>query len=158
MYKQAARESGLIICAAVLLGFSYTFLSGKGFFGNPKSLDAIHSVKTGLAPSPISLPEAKMLFDTNGAFFIDSRHFFDFRRGHIKSAINIPLGEFDSKQETVSALPRDKVIIVYCDASECDSSIELAAKMYEKGLGGVRIFFGGWQDWNANKFPTESSQ
>ncbi len=158
MYKHAVRESGLIICAAALLGFSYTLFAGKGFFRNPDSMGAIPSAKTGPAPSSITLSEAKLLFDTNVALFVDARRSFDFRRGHIKSAINIPLSEYDSSLQTVAALPRDKVIVVYCDASECDSSIELAAKLYERGFGGVRIFFGGWQDWIASRLPTESSQ
>ena len=135
MYKHAARESGLIICAAVLLGFSYTLFAGKGFFGNPNSTRDMPSAKAGPAPTPINLPEAKILFDTNGAVFVDARRYFDFRRGHIKSAVNIPLSEFDSRLQSVAALPKDKVIVVYCDASECDSSIELAAKLYEHGYG-----------------------
>ena len=156
-YKQATRESGIIICIAVLLGFSYTFVTGKGFFGGFQAAAAGHSGTTGLAPSPINLAEAKKLFDTDGALFVDARHYFDFRRGHIKSAVSIPLNEFDSSQKTIAGLPRDKVIVVYCDESECNSSVELAAKLYEGGIGGVRIFFGGWQDWMNNKLPTESS-
>jgi rhodanese-related sulfurtransferase len=156
-YKQAARESGLIICVAVLLGFSYSSFAGKGFFAHAGTSAVPHPEVTGSAPTPINLQEAKTLFDSNGALFVDARHPFDFQRGHIKSAINIPLSDFASEQKTVALLPKDKVIIVYCDESECNSSIELAAKMYEDGVGGVRIFFGGWQEWLTNKFPVESS-
>lgn len=157
MYKQAARESGLIICAAVVLGFSYTFFSGKGFFEKSESPATVTSARSGSAPTPITLAEAEKLYESKGAVFVDARHYFDFRRGHIPSAINIPLAEFDSHRATVAALPRDTVIIVYCDGSECNSSIELAAKLYESGIGGVRIFFGGWQEWTNNNLPTESS-
>jgi len=156
MYKHAARESGLILCAAVLLGFTYTFFSGKGFFARSRPIDSTESSTVGPAPTPINLPDAKALFDTDAAVFVDARHYFDFRRGHIKSALNIPLSEFDSRQTSIDSLPRNKTIIVYCDGSECNSSIELAAKLYEIGFGGIRIFFGGWEDWIANKFPTES--
>jgi len=158
MYKQATRESVLIVCAAVVLGFSYTLFAGKGFFGSSKTTGIAPSHGAGPAPTPISLTEARTLFETGGAIFVDSRHHFDFRRGHIRSAVNIPLANFESAQKTVAALPRDKVIIVYCDGSECNSSIELAAKLYEQGFGGVRFFWGGWQDWVSNKLPTESSQ
>ena len=157
-FKQAMRESGLIICAALVLGFSYTFVMGKGFFGHTSARNANLAGIKEPAPASINLQESKLLFDSNGALFVDARHEFDFRRGHIKSAINIPLSDFGSRRATVEALPKDKVIIVYCDGSECNSSVELAAKLYDSGIGGVRIFFGGWQDWIANKFPTESSQ
>jgi len=157
MFKQAARESVFIICAAVVLGFSYTFIAGKGFFGNDRSSSPSISGHPGRGPTAINLQEAKALFDSNGAIFVDARHFFDYRRGHIKSALNIPLSEFDSRQKNVKDLPRNKVIVVYCDGSECNSSIELAAKLYEHGFDGVRIFFGGWQEWVADKLPTESN-
>ena len=154
-YRQAVRESALILCAAVFLGLSYTFLTGKGFFSKPKT--TVEPVSLGPPPSSISLPEAKTLFENNSALFVDARHFFDFRRGHIRSAINIPLAELDNRSETIATLPKDKTIVVYCDAAECNSSIELAAKLYERGFGGVRIFFGGWQDWISNHLPTETN-
>jgi rhodanese-related sulfurtransferase len=155
-YRQAVRESAVILCAAVFLGLSYTFLTEKGFFGKPKA--KVEPVSLGPPPSSISLPEARILFESNSALFIDARHFFDFRRGHIRSAINIPLADFDNRGEMIASLPKDKSLVVYCDAAECNSSIELSAKLYERGFGGVRIFFGGWQDWTANKLPTETSQ
>lgn len=158
MYKRAARESGIIICAAVLLGFSYTFLRGKGFFADTKLPAAIHSANAGTAPTPINLTEAQQLFQSKSVVFVDARHYFDFRRGHIPSAVNIALSEYDSSANAIAALPKDRAIIVYCDGSECNSSIKLAAKLYEHGFDGVRIFFGGWQEWTANKLPTESSQ
>ena len=156
MYRQAARQSLIIVCSAVFLGFSYTYLTGKGFFGKAKEAPVTGVV--GPPPSSIDFSEAKMLFEKNNAVFVDARHYFDFRRGHIKAALNLPLADFENRAQTIDALPKDKVIVVYCDAAECNSSIELAAKLYEHGLGGVRIFFGGWQDWTANKLPTETSQ
>ena len=154
-YRQVVRESAVIFCAAVFLGFSYTFLTERGFFSKPKA--KLEPVSLGPPPASISLSEAKLLFESNGALFVDARHFFDFRRGHIKSAINIPLTDFDNRGQMIASLPKDKTIIVYCDAAECNSSIELAAKLYERGFGGVRIFFGGWEDWISNKLPTETS-
>ncbi len=156
MYREAARQSFVILCAAFLLGMSCTFLTGKGFFG--KSVQDVKHTASGAPPSSINLSEAKILFEKNGAVFVDARHYFDFRRGHIKAAINLPLADFDNREQTIASLPQDKAIIVYCDAAECNSSIELAAKLYEHGIGGVRIFFGGWQDWSGNHLPTETSQ
>jgi rhodanese-related sulfurtransferase len=157
-FKQATRESCVILCVAALLGFSYTFFTGKGFFATIQPSNAMSNTVTGSAPSPINLAEAKILFDTGGGLFVDARHAFDYRRGHIRSAINIPVSDFDLHNQNVSSLPKNRVIVVYCDESECNSSIELAAKLYEDGYGGVRIFFGGWQEWTANKFPIDSGQ
>ena len=154
-YRHAVRESAVILSAAVFLGLSYTFLTDKGFFSRPKA--QLEPASLGPAPSSINLPEAKVLFESNSALFIDARHFFDYRRGHIRSAINIPLADIDNRSETIASLPKDRTIVVYCDAAECNSSIELAAKLYERGFGGVKIFFGGWQDWTSHNLPTETS-
>ncbi len=156
MEGPAARQSVLLLCAAVFLGFSYTFLAQKGFFGKqPEVIAAQGNIPP---PSSINLREAKSLYESGDALFIDARHFFDFRRGHIKSATNLPLAEFENRRQTLPSLPRNKTLIVYCDGAECNSSIELAAKLYESGFGGVRIFFGGWQEWTDNRLPTETSQ
>ena len=155
-YRQAIRESAVIVCAAVFLGISYTLTTEKGFFS--RSTAKLEPVSLGPPPASISLSEAKLLFESDKALFVDARHFFDYRRGHIRSAVNIPLTDFDNRGEMIASLPKDRIIVVYCDAAECNSSIELAAKLYERGFGGVRIFFGGWQDWTSNNLPTETSQ
>lgn len=158
MVRRATRESVFIMCAAVVLGFSYTFFTGKGFFSSVKGAE-IHQLETaGAAPSPINLAEAKALYEAKGAVFIDARHGYDFRRGHIESALSIPVNEFDTKLRAVDSLPKDKVVIVYCDGAECNSSIELAAKFYDHGISGVRFFQGGWQEWSNNKLPTETGK
>ena len=158
IFKQATRESLVILCVAVLLSFTYTFFTGKGFFAAVQPSNAMPNRVAGAAPTQIKLAEAKMLFDTGGCLFVDARHTFDFRQGHIRAAINIPLSEFDPHNKNVLSLPKNKVLVVYCDESECNSSVELAAKLYEDGFGDIRIFFGGWREWTDNKFPIESGQ
>ena len=155
MYRQGIREALLITAAAAVLGFRYTFLTEKGFFARARTTD---STLTGPSPSSIDLNESRALFESGKAVFIDSRHAFDFRRGHIRAALNIPLTEMDSMQKTITSLPRGRILIVYCDGVECNSSIELASKLHAQGFGGVRIFFGGWQEWTSQKLPVEVSQ
>lgn len=155
MFRQGIREALLITAAAAVLGFGYTFLTEKGFFARART---DHSTLIGRSPSSIDLNESRALFESGKALFIDSRHAFDFKRGHIRAALNIPLTEMDSMQKTIASLPRDKTLIVYCDGAECNSSIELASKLHAQGFGGVRIFFGGWQEWTSQKLPAEVSQ
>jgi rhodanese-related sulfurtransferase len=155
VYRQGIREALLITAAATVLAFGYTFLTEKGFFAPARIAD---STRKEPAPTLIDLNESRILFESGKALFIDSRHFFDFKRGHIRAAFNIPLTEMDSMQTAIASLPRDKTLIVYCDGVECNSSIELASKLHARGIGGVRIFFGGWQEWTNQKLPTEVSQ
>jgi predicted sulfurtransferase len=59
----------------------------------------------------ISLTEAKAAFDDGNVLFIDTRGVDSFKAEHVKGAINIPSGEFETRYTEV---PKDKKIIAYC--------------------------------------------
>lgn len=94
-------------------------------------------------------------FMSDSVLFVDARHEFDFKRGHIKNAMNIPVKEFSRNAQLLSRFPKDKLIITYCDGAECNSSIELALEFHTAGYSNVKIFFGGWQEWDQHNAPIE---
>jgi len=151
LLRRAAREASLLLLAAVILSFSYTALTGKGIFAETPTPS--HS-----SPPLIHLAEAQKIFESQGAIFIDARHSFDYRLGHIKGAINIPLAEYDQMKEAINAIPKEKEIVVYCDGAECNSSIQFAVKLSSEGFNSVKIFFGGWREWEAKSLPVEKGQ
>ena len=59
----------------------------------------------------ISLDDAKKSFDAGEAVFVDTRAEAGFKTEHIKGAINIPAGEFETRYAEV---PKNKKIIAYC--------------------------------------------
>lgn len=59
----------------------------------------------------VSLEEAKKAFDTQSAIIVDVRDSNSYAQQHVKGAINIPLGELESK---LNELPKDKWLILYC--------------------------------------------
>jgi rhodanese-related sulfurtransferase len=144
----------LAVCA-VILGFSSTAIRGKGVFGASASLSPATQGVRSDSPTMIQLPEAKRLFESGEALFLDARHAFDFARGHIPGAINVPLNEFDNRPGLPDSLPRNRILITYCDGVECNSSIGLAARLRDAGVSGVRIFFAGWNEWQAQHLPVE---
>lgn len=131
-------------------------MSEKGYFQQKKSSSRLRKLAE-LAPAMISLEEAKALFDSGKAVFLDSRHPFEYRQGHIRSALNVPINDFDKKQDVLAKISQDRTLVTYCDGVECNSSIALAAKLHEVGYTKVKIFFSGWQDWSSNKLPIETS-
>jgi len=155
-FKQALREAGLLLLVACVLGFSYTATTEKGLFGKPADTTVVSQTR-GAGPQMIELAEAQRLFEAGNALFIDSRHEFDYNLGHIKGAMNIPLKDFDARVAELSALPKNNIIIVYCDGADCNSSIEFASKLFVAGYSSVKIFFGGWREWNASQLPTEKA-
>lgn len=148
MNRQTFREALVLIAAAVVLGFAYTMVTKQGFFAEHKSK---RSQVSGL--EIISLERAKALFTADSALFIDSRHQFDFSQGHIHGAINIALNEFDQHRSRLNGISKDKLLVVYCDGAECNSSLELAIKITEIGFTNVQVFFDGWKEWKAKGLP-----
>ena len=152
MFHQATQESFLIILASSVLGFSYSAISQKGFFRPKESPTAIANT----APSVISFAEAKALHDSN-ALFVDSRHAYEFKQGHIPGALNIPLSTFEESGSSLASTPKNSPLVTYCDGVDCNSSMQLAAKLFEAGFTNVKIFFSGWQEWKSHGLPVEQS-
>ncbi|MGD1045197.1 MAG: rhodanese-like domain-containing protein [Bacteroidota bacterium] len=149
--RQSLLEALLLIVAAIVLGVAYTFVTKQGFFVKTQS---VHSAATSNMEM-ISLATAKELFESNNALFIDARHEFDYQAGHIRGAVNVALKKFDTHLTWLNRISKDKLLVVYCDGAECNSSIELAVKLMESGFTNVKVFFGGWQEWNSAKLPIE---
>jgi rhodanese-related sulfurtransferase len=146
--SSAVREALRILAAGCLLAILYTGFSGKGIF-HPDAFIPPRASASGEenAPEFIEYADARALFDAGEALFIDSRHDFDFELGHIPRAVNIPLKEFEEKQADVASTDKSRTIVVYCDGQECNSSLDLAMKLSAAGFTAVKVFFGGWTEW-----------
>ena len=153
---QALREAGMLLLIAAALGFIYTAATEKGMFSHlPPALPA---QSDGLmTPAMISRDRAQMYFEAGTALFVDARHEFDYKLGHIRGAINIPLRMYETKKATLDTIPKGRLLVAYCDGAECNSSIELSVKLAKDGYTDVKIFFGGWREWTGSNLPIEKS-
>jgi rhodanese-related sulfurtransferase len=149
--RQTFLEILLLVLAAMVLGFAYTFVTKQGFFAKTQP------IPTAVVPhiEMISLAMAKESFESHRALFIDARHEFDFQAGHIRGAVNIALNQYESQRTRLNGISKDTLLIVYCDGAECNSSIELTVKLMDSGFSNVKVFFGGWQEWISAKLPLE---
>lgn len=96
----------------------------------------------------ITLGEAEELFAAGEALFIDSRTMEDFKEEHIFGAVNIPFEEKREEDELdLESYPLEGIYVIYCDGSECRSSVELAKLLDKRGFRDIRVFFGGWEEW-----------
>jgi rhodanese-related sulfurtransferase len=154
--RQGSREAAILLLAAAALGFIYTAATEKGMFAPPPPAAPI--VVAGIvAPAMITREQAQTDFESGSALFIDARHEFDYKLGHIKGAINIPLRMYDKKKDLLTSVPKNRLLVVYCDGAECNSSIELSTTLAKEGYTDVKIFFGGWRDWSSANLPIEKS-
>lgn len=101
--------------------------------------------------------EAKEAWLMAAAVFVDARPSEQFVLGHIEGARNLPWEAFDQKFPQVFAdIPKDRLVIAYCDGEGCNLSHELAAGLRGKGYSHVRVLANGWSAWQMAKMPTET--
>lgn len=151
------REALTLLAVSFFLGFTYNAVVGKGIFG-PTRPSSQPSSSTADLPSTeiISIDQAKQIFDDGEGLFIDTRHAFDFRLGHIPGAVNVPLKE---AKQIIAAFgeSKDRTLIVYCDGAECNSSLEVGSMFFLSGYRDVKVFFSGWTSWKDMGYDIEEA-
>jgi rhodanese-related sulfurtransferase len=105
----------------------------------------------------ISIDEARALFLTNGAVFVDARPAEVYRHGHIRGARNLPLDSLDEVlPDFTEQIPPDSLLIAYCDGQSCHLSKEVALQLLAQGYSHVQVLINGWSVWKDAALPTES--
>ena len=105
-------------------------------------------------PIGINLEQAYKLY-TMGIIFIDARDEYEYKTGHIKNSINLPMYYFDKYKDVLSGTSKSQTIICYCGGSDCDLSTQLANKLFSLGYRNNYIFIGGWEQWKTAGYPVE---
>jgi rhodanese-related sulfurtransferase len=149
-FRIAVTEALMITAAAIILGFVYTAVMGKGLFGSSPATG-----KEAVSLPSVTYEEARDLYLKGEALFVDARHTYDFGAGRIKGAISVPLQDFDTIRPMLSIIPKDRALVIYCDGADCNSSRELALKLKADGYTSIKVFFGGWTEWTAHGQPRE---
>lgn len=78
--------------------------------------------------------------------FVDARPPIDVEFGHIPGAINIPY--YDAEEADLSALPKDKWLVTYCECPNAEAT-QLADALKERGYPYVKTIeegLGPWRD------------
>ncbi|MFP5212118.1 MAG: rhodanese-like domain-containing protein [Acidobacteriota bacterium] len=104
----------------------------------------------------VTLDEARDLFLAQSAVFLDARHKESYLIGHIEGAKSLPWNDFDASfNEVMADIPKDTVLITYCDGEMCGLSKELAVALSEKGYTNVKVLLNGWTAWQEANLPVE---
>jgi rhodanese-related sulfurtransferase len=91
----------------------------------------------------ISAKSVEEYIGKGNVIIIDIRSSYEYRMGHIPTAINIPYSQFELKKNT---LPKNKILILYCDRGS--TSLILARELGNEGYqikniyGGIRAYRG----------------
>jgi len=113
------------------------------------------------AEADVDSDEARWLH-TQGARFLDARRTAAYATGHIPGALSLPVWE-DGVDEKVALVDsgtadRDLPVVIYCAGGGCEDSHLLARKLWMLGFKNLRIFAGGFPEWEARGWPVAKGE
>jgi hydroxyacylglutathione hydrolase len=87
---------------------------------------------------------------SNDKVILDVRGEGEYRAGHIRGSLNLPLGELEQR---IGEIPRDRQVIVHCQTGARGAIA--ASLLRARGFPDVRQFPGGFAAWRAAGQPVE---
>ncbi len=162
-YRNVAKEVIILLGLAVIAAFMVNSFSPKGI-ALVGQWDESQGVITARAKDDVVVDDleiddvksAKQIYDSGRAVFVDARSREDYEEGHIKGAVSLPVGQFDTFIDAFKAQhSTTSTFIAYCSGRTCDDSHELAQLLFEEGYAEVSVFIDGYPGWEAEGFPIE---
>jgi rhodanese-related sulfurtransferase len=105
----------------------------------------------------ISLEQLKRLLVQRRGVLIDARSQDEFAKGHIRGAKNIDALEVEKYFEELVAIPRDTLVIIYCNNAECHLGRTLAEFMESINFTKLYLYDDGWDGWTAAQMPVDTA-
>jgi rhodanese-related sulfurtransferase len=157
-----------IVGLAILLGgvLNYTLLfdgiDGKLIAAiQQKQLTDLRQKAEQLYPgsSFINLISSKKLYDDKLALFLDARTAPEYQSAHIYGAMSLPIRTLVQGDIQLDKVLPDKgaLLITYCDGGECDTGLELAKELSERGYNNIFVLGEGYPGWEAAGYPIEKA-
>ena len=122
----------------------------------PDSLFAVAS-----QPYEVNLATTMVLYmkrNKSNIHFVDSREAELYNAGHIPGALNISFDHIDKDGEKFLALPKEDLIVIYCDGGDCHLSHDLSEWALANGYGRLAVFTGGWAEWSKETEMIETAE
>ena len=104
----------------------------------------------------ITPADIKKMMDAGDKTFqlVDTQPEEAYAEGHIPGAINYP---WVQQVKPPIALPRNKMLVLYCPCNHDEDSLDMYKKLAEFGYLNTKILEGGWYKWVALKLPVDGS-
>lgn len=162
-YCGAGHRSSYVAKKLREMGYDAYTLDGISFW-EKENLPLIRGPKLppGEEPAIIHLEEAYenyfLLF--KDVVWVDVREKEDYKRGHIKGALGIPLSEIVARARE---LPKDKEIVFYCegtwDGGICEASRSAGRILIKQGFkqGTIKVFEDGYGAWANAGYPIDKT-
>jgi len=157
--SRSMRSMGLTVIYLLLLGFGMTFLSGCGNSQstvgsqeqakvNQNTTQPVQGVPTDLIPATarLSTDDLDAAIKANkGWQLIDIRESREFAAGHIKMALNRPLGDLENNLAQISK--EKDIVLIDLNGTRAESAWHiLVNKGYDQNK--IKVLTGGMLGWN----------
>jgi len=140
-------QGAVFAIVALLCGMLYHFANDAGLLANTDATAAIQQAHAGNFIPKIGEGKVHKLL-SSGAVFIDARFARDYKAGHLKGAISLPVDANDVERQKVTAdISKDSRIVMYCQSSACKYAEIVAIKLIKNDYSNISIFRGGWAEW-----------
>jgi len=107
----------------------------------------------------ISAEELKKLIENKANVLVmDVQPRGAYEIGHIKGAINFPWAK---EIKGSVKLPKNKPLIIYCDCTHEEDSIDVATQLIEKfgyDSNNIKVLMGGWSEWVKLGYASEKGK
>lgn len=106
----------------------------------------------------ITLAQARALYDSGEADFIDAREPFEYEPSHIPGAYNLTQADFASGKVPVAleVLDPARPVVIYCGGGTCQASENVAILLQQSGFASIHIMTDGFPTWVQAGYETDS--
>ena len=100
--------------------------------------------------------EVRQMIETREVVLLDVRSKDAYDMGHLPGAYSFPLADFDDDFPVLLDLvKKDSALLVYCSGVECPDSHTFATQLLALKFAKVRVYAGGFREWQEMGFETE---
>ena len=96
----------------------------------------------------IKLDAFKKLLGRSNVYLIDARIAEKYAEGHVDGAVNVDGNTVEANIPQLLSIPKERIIVIYCDGGHCELSHRVADVLKNFGYGPILIYTGGWAEWS----------
>lgn len=154
----------VVFAVAAAFGFNYLSPNGIALVGQWDADRGTISAKTKSKPVDTGIevisPEiVHHMIETGQRILVDVRSRQEYLQGHIPSALSFPIEMFDENVALMMArLKPDDPLLIYCSSAECQLSHTFAAYIAPMGFTDVKVFSGGFRQWQEEGYEVVSDE
>jgi rhodanese-related sulfurtransferase len=151
-FRQALALAALSVLVAAVVHFPLIKRFARGEFRETFFVQADYP-----GVRLITLAEAEDLWRAGETAFLDARDGDLYREGHVPRARSVPAAEIETLMPVlVRRMAKETALVVYCEGGDCQSSLNLAKQLHDKGFTDIRVMSGGWEEWKKAGLPEET--